>query len=82
MINATKGLADLEISKGRHPFYGFRQEIRASRIDPTLTVMITVETIDRSDGTDKIVGHAYFPLYLNSQTKRPCNDRNNPNVHL
>ncbi len=24
VINATKGMADLDISRGRHPFYGFR----------------------------------------------------------
>jgi len=24
VVNATKGLADLDISKGRHPFFGFR----------------------------------------------------------
>ena len=24
VINALKGLADLDISRGRHPFYGFR----------------------------------------------------------
>ena len=50
VINATKGLADLDVSKGRHPFYGFRHEIRAPKIDPTLTVVITIETVDRSDG--------------------------------
>lgn len=44
--------------------------------------MIQVETIDRSDGTDKIVGYGYFPLFLNQSNKRPCNDRNSSNVHL
>ena len=24
VINPTKGMADLDVSKGRHPFYGFR----------------------------------------------------------
>ncbi len=24
VINPIKGLADLDVSKGRHPFYGFR----------------------------------------------------------
>jgi hypothetical protein len=50
VINPTKGLSDLEVSRGRHPFFGFRYEIRAPKLDPTLTIMITVETIDRSDG--------------------------------
>jgi len=58
-------MADLDVSRGRHPFFGFRQEIRAPKIDPTLTMLITVETIDRSDGLEKIVGYAYFPLFIN-----------------
>jgi hypothetical protein len=78
VINATKGLADLDVSKGRHPFYGFRHEIRAPKIDPTLTVVITIETVDRSDGQEKIVGYAYFPLFLNPQNKKPVNDRTSP----
>jgi hypothetical protein len=53
------------MSKARHPFYGFRHEIRAPHIDPTLVIVITIESIDRSDGHEKIVGHAYFPLFLN-----------------
>eukprot|EP00347_Sterkiella_histriomuscorum_P021982 403332092 len=82
VINPTKGMADLDVSQGRHPFFGFRQEIRAPKIDPTLTMLITVETIDRSDGLEKIVGYAYFPLFLNFQNKMPVNNRNVSNVLL
>ena len=45
-------------------------------------MLITVETIDRSDGLEKIVGYAYFPLFLNAQTKTPVNNRNVQNVIL
>ena len=82
MINPTKGLADLEISKGRQPFFGFRQEIRAPKLDPTLTMLITVETIDRWDGLEKIVGYAYFPLFLNAQNKLPVSNININSVIL
>lgn len=79
VINATKGLADLDVSTSRHPFFGFRHEIRAPRIDPTLTMVITIETIDRSDGHEKIVGFAYFPLFLSGGSRKPVEDRNSNN---
>jgi hypothetical protein len=41
--------------------------------------MITIETIDRSDGRDKIVGFAYFPLFIDGMTKTPVTNRNNTN---
>jgi hypothetical protein len=70
------------VSRGRHPFFGYRQEIRAAKLDPTLTMLITVETIDRADGSEKIVGYAYFPLFLNAQTKLPVSNRNQTGVLL
>lgn len=70
------------MSRGRHPFYGFRQEVRASKIDPTLTMLITIETLDRSDGIEKIVGYAYFPIFLNGQTRTPVNNRSMNNLIL
>ena len=82
MINATKGLADLNVSKGRHPFYGFRQEIRATSIDPTMNILITIESLDRSDGLDKIVGYGYFSLFINGFNKQPVTDRAATNVIL
>ena len=49
----------------------FRMEIRpetqivpAQSLDPTTYMEIVVETIDRSDMIEKIVGYAYFPLFL------------------
>lgn len=79
VINATKGLADLDVSKGRHPFYGFRHEIRAPKIDPTLTLIISIETIDRCDGLEKIIGYSYFQLFLNPKTKKAVTDRQSTN---
>jgi len=81
-INAMKGLADLEISRGRHPFYGFRHEIRVPKVDPTTMIQITIETIDRVDMTDKIVGFAYFPLFLNMNNKHTVTDRLSTDILL
>ena len=77
-----KGLADLEISRGRHPFYGFRHEIRVPKVDPTTMIQITIETIDRVDMTDKIVGFAYFPLFLNMNNKHTVTDRLSTDILL
>jgi len=50
--------------------FDLRMEIRpdslidAHKIDPTTILEIVVETIDRSDMKEKIVGFAYFPLFL------------------
>ena len=51
--------------------FDFRLEIRPNTLvvhkgslDPTTWIELMIETIDRSDMTDKIVGFAYFPLFL------------------
>lgn len=75
VINATKGLSDLDVSLAREPFYGFRQEIRAPKLDPSLTILVSIESIDRSDSNDKIVGYAYFHLFLDAITKKPITNR-------
>lgn len=77
-----KGLADLDLSRGRHPFYGLRHEIRAPKVDPTTMIQITIETIDRSDGQDKIAGFAFFPLFLHMGNKHTVTDRLATNILL
>ena len=51
--------------------YDFRMEIRhdnqlvpSGSLDPSTFIEIVVETIDRSDMVEKIVGYAYFPLFI------------------
>jgi len=53
--------------------YDFRQEIRpdtlikpSKSLDPTTMLEIMIETIDRSDLYEKVVGFAYFPLFLHT----------------
>ena len=65
---------DLSVSKAREPFYGFRSELRASKIDPTLRLIFTLDTHDLSNTEHRIVGHAMMPLFIDSSTKAPCVD--------
>lgn len=51
--------------------FDFRLEIRPENqlkflpgLDPTLILEIMIETVNRSDMHEKIVGFAYFPLFL------------------
>lgn len=70
VLDPVKGLCDLNMSTARMPFYGFRYELRAPKLDPTVIIEATVETIDRSDGLEKIIGYCYFPLFLTSQNSQ------------
>jgi hypothetical protein len=39
---------------------------RQQSLDPTTFLEIMIETIDRADFNEKVVGFAYFPLFLTS----------------
>ena len=80
VIDPVKGTADLELSSARNPFYGFRFELRAPKLDSTIVIEATIETIDRSDGLEKIVGYAYLPIFINATSRQVNIDRNQTNV--
>ena len=80
MIDPVKGLCDIDLSSARNPFYGFRYELRAGKLDPTIVIETTIETIDRADGLEKIVGYAYLPMFLNATSRKVNTDRNLTNV--
>jgi hypothetical protein len=40
----------------------------------------TIETIDRADGLEKVVGYAYLPMFLNATSRKVNTDRNLTNV--
>ena len=80
VIDPVKGLCDIDLSSARNPFYGFRYELRAAKLDPTIVIETTIETIDRADGLEKIVGYAYLPLFLNATSRKVNTDRNLTNV--
>ena len=65
---------DMSVSKSREPFYGFRSELRTSKMDPTLILIFTLDTYDLSNAEHRIVGHAMMPVFLESSTKSPCTD--------
>jgi len=61
--------------------FDFRMEIRPENLEkasrgiwPTTYIEIIVETMDRSDMNNKIIGFAYFPLFLVKDGTVPPND--------
>ena len=45
VIDPVKGTADLELSSARNPFYGFRFELRAPKLDSTIVIEVTIEKL-------------------------------------
>lgn len=48
-VPSQRGFASVEYSTGRNPFFGFKYEIRGTRINPTTMLIVSFETIDRSN---------------------------------
>ena len=76
LIKTEKVLADIDSSSRHYQNYDYRMEIRpdtllqpGKQLDPTLTLEIMIETIDRVDMVEKIVGFCYFPLFLGTDLK-------------
>jgi len=72
----------VEFSTGRNPFFGFKFEIRGMRINPTLLVFVSFETIDRSNQQPRFAGHSFFPLFMDKENKMPVTDFNQRNFTL
>ena len=66
----------MEYSSARNPFFGFKYEVRGARISPTLLLLVSFETIDKSNGQSCYAGHSYFPLFMDKQSKLPVTDPN------
>ena len=71
LIAAQKLYPDVSTSTRLIQNFDHRQEIRPDThitkqysLDPSTWIEIMVETVDRSDMMEKIVGFAYFPLFL------------------
>lgn len=69
-----KGLASIEFSSGRHPFFGFKHEFRAAKFDPSSLVIISIESIDLATNKPCIVGYSFFPMFMDKDTKLPITD--------
>lgn len=65
---------DIETSRVHEPFYGYRNEIRLAKMDPTSLIIFTLDSFDLSTGKRGIAGHAIFPLFIDTRTKSPCDD--------
>ena len=85
ILNTSKAFMDINQSTRMVQTYDFRWEIRpedqitkSDSLNPTTYIEIVVETIDRSDMLEKIVGYAYFPLFLTKDGNQPPNNPKEP----
>ena len=56
------------------PFFGLRQEIEAAthpNIDPTMVAVFKIETFDRSNGEQRVIGYSFFPFFMDKNIKAP-----------
>lgn len=61
------------------PKFGFRLELRLPFFNPTLMAIVTLFTSDVNDdeGSTSIVGHAFFPFFIDRRTGRQPEDQAN-----
>lgn len=57
------GLPDLD-SPIHSPVYGFRNEYRSPVFNPTTTIMITIMTLDATNGDVRVLGHSNINLFI------------------
>jgi len=69
----------LEPSSFQKQHYKSKLEFRGKDSDPTSMLHLTFITIETSSLTEKIVGFAVFPIFINSVTKMPLLEKNNEN---
>ena len=75
IIQKAEGSPDVSESTTFNPYFGFRHEFRLPSYDPTTICVITLETFDRVHKRVAFVGHAYFPLFIDKNTREPCLDK-------
>ena len=49
---------------------------KAKSLSPTTWMEVMIETFDRADMAEKIVGYAYFPLFLQKDGEMPPFEEN------
>lgn len=74
LIQRAEGVPDVNESTTYNPYFGFRYEFRLPRYDPTTIVAITIETIDKANLDVVYLGHAFFPLFLDKDSRKPTAD--------
>lgn len=73
-IPGLRGYAHMDMSTNRNPFFGFKYEVRGARLSPTLLLVVSFETMDRSNNKAVYAGHSYFPLFMDKNTEMPIRD--------
>ena len=68
--------ASVDFSTVRNPFFGFKFEVRGVKLSPTLILLVSFETIDRSNNLPCYAGHSYFPLFMDKVSELPITDPN------
>lgn len=75
---ASSKVAEID-SKVFEPQFNYRKELRFPYFNPTTMAIITLYTVDVRDdeGHPSIIGHAFFPLFLDRETKKQPEDQEN-----
>ena len=75
---ASSKVAEIE-SKVFEPQFNYRKELRFPYFNPTTMAIITLYTVDgRADDSQvSIIGHSFFPLFLDRETKQQPEDQEN-----
>lgn len=77
VVSKLKVAANLTKSTGQIPFYGLREEIDIysnPNLDPTMIGVFKIETFDRANGEQRIVGYSFFPFFLDKNIKSIITD--------
>lgn len=67
--------ASINKSTGQNPYYGMREEFGLDthpNMDPTMIAVFKIETFDRANGEQRIVGYSFFPLFMDKNIKSPA----------
>lgn len=62
----------LEASTYQNQKFRAKLEVRGVEMDPSAIVFLTFITLEATSLKEKVVGSAYFPLFMNCNTKMPC----------
>lgn len=65
-------LADMALSSTRNQRFNFQTELRLKKVKPTTLVYMTFETVDISHNQARLVGHSYFPLFIDGRQGMPA----------
>jgi hypothetical protein len=53
------------------PVFNVKVELRAAYFNPTSIALISIETVDSSNGQVRTIGYSAINLFIESQTQQP-----------